>query len=243
MVNKNMKKTIKKKRSKVNLSITNFDESDSDLEYENKSDLLPQWCFRYLIVGKSGAGKTMLGLSFLGYMLDYDTITLCCKHPDQGKLRKLVQGIKMAGMEDNLIICENVEDLPEVESYDKSKQNILFVDDMINEPQKRLIDFAVRGRLHGVSMIYLTQSYYKVPRIIRLQCTDFSFFEMNRKEVRLIYEDIGNDIEDLNLFRRMFMDATTNDFGFLHVDKRTRDKRLKYRRGFDRDIHTNEKLN
>jgi len=243
MVSKNMKKTNKKKKTKVDLSITNFDEDDSDLEYDNKSDLLPQWSFRHLICGGSGCGKTMLALSMISKMLIYDTITLICKHPEQGKLKKLIESIRMSGMGDDLIICENIDDIPEIETYDKTKQNLFFIDDFVNEDQKKFIDISIRGRHFGISFLMLVQSYYKVPRIIRLQCTDFSFFQMNRKEIRLVYEDIGNDIEDLNLFRRYFMDATTQDYGFLHCDKRTRNKKLKYRRGFDRDIHTNEKLN
>jgi hypothetical protein len=224
------------------LSITNFDEGDEDLVYDNKSKFVPQWCFRWLICGQSGSGKTILALNCIAKMLHFDTITLVVKHPNQSKLKKLIDGITMAGLGDELQIFTTVDELPEVESFDKTKQNLILVDDFINDDQSRFVDYAIRGRHHGISMIYLSQSYTKVPRILRLQCNYFSFFEANRKEMRIIYDDLCGDIDDISIFRRMYTDATCYDYGFLMVDKVSRRKEMKYRKGFGTCIHTGETL-
>ncbi len=227
------------KNKKMDLSIINFDEDDKQLKYVNKSKFVPQWCFRWCIIGQSGSGKTVLALNAIARMLVYDKLYIIQKNPDQSKIKKLTDAFKEAGREMDLILGTGMVDIPKPDDFDKTKQNLVLLDDLVNEPdQSRIIELAIMGRHKGVSLIYLTQSYYKIPRIIRLQATDFSIFELNRKETRLIYDDVGQACESLDLFRRMMMDSTTKDYGFLQIDMRTRNPKYKFRRGLDRDIHT-----
>ena len=228
----------KNNTQKVDLSITNFDFDDKELKYINKTKYVPQWCFRWLIVGQSGSGKTVLALNAIAKMLTFDKLFIIAKHPEQGKLKKLVDAIKEAGREHDLFLGQSVEDIPDFETFQKNKQNLVLLDDLVMEDQTKIADLCIRGRHRSISIIYLSQSYYRVPRIIRLQCTDFSLFELNRKEQNLVYQDVGGACPSLDLFRRYMRDCTTQDYGFIYIDTRTRDKNMKFRKGFNKCIHT-----
>ncbi len=228
----------KSQKENVDLTITNFDHDDEQCKYINKSKFLPQQCFRWLIVGASGSGKTVLALNAISKMLVFDKLFIIAKHPEQGKLKKLVDAINEAGRSQDLFLGETVDDIPEFETFQKNKQNLILLDDLVLEDQTRIADLMVRGRHRSISIIYLTQSYYRVPRIIRLQCTDYSLFEMNKKEQNLVYQDIGSACQSLNLFKSYMLNATTTDYSFLQVDIRTRCKEMKFRHGFNKNIIT-----
>ena len=134
------------------------------------------------------------------------------------------------------MVGKSVDDIPPVESFDKNKQNLVLIDDMMGEDQTNIFPLMYAGRHHNVSTILITQSYYKTPRLIRLQLTNICLFEAPKREILSIYQDLGNNCDGKE-FEKMLMDCTTEDFGFLVVDKRNRDKRLQYRRGFDRFVN------
>ena len=60
----------------------------------------------------------------------------------------------------------------------------------------------------------MTQSYYKVPRFIRLNSQYYTIFKIAQaREIRMIHDEIACG-QDKNEFIREFAQATTPKFGY-----------------------------
>jgi hypothetical protein len=68
-------------------------------------------------------------------------------------------------------------------------------DDQVNEKDQRCIsEMYIRGRkiAGGISMLYLTQNYYRVPKIIRGQCNYIFIIKISgKKDLQLILSEYG----------------------------------------------------
>ncbi|NBP16472.1 ATP-binding cassette domain-containing protein, partial [bacterium] len=116
--------------------------------------------FRMLIVGASGSGKSTLVLEILKRAQDtFGNVTLICKNADEPLYKFLRSKIK----EDQLQIFEGIDKVPDLESLDKELQHLVIFDDLVlDKDQSKIEQYFIRGRkiAKGVSMVYLTQSYF-----------------------------------------------------------------------------------
>lgn len=232
---KTTRKAFSKNPKKIenDLSIYNLDGVEEKNKYRNKNKFIPQHPFRWIISGGSGTGKTNMVLNFIYRFADFDKLFIYTKHPNQPKFAQLMQLFEDGGRSDDIIVGTNSEDVPAPEELDCDNQNLILFDDMLLEKdQTPIIEMFIRGRHSNASVIYLTQSYFKVSRNIRLQCSYFSFYECNRREMNTLYQELGNDLSKKTFFNRIAQ-ATTRDYSFLFVDKKTRNKSMRYRKNFD----------
>ena len=84
----------------------------------------------------------------------------------------------------------NMDDiLDNIEDYNKKrKRKVLIVfDDLIShvmsnkKAQQVLKDLFIRCRKLNISLCFLTQSYFSVPKDVRLNCTHYIVFKLNNK--------------------------------------------------------------
>lgn len=209
--------------------------------------------FRWLVSGKSGTGKTFSCLDALmgespedptQRKIAFDHLYLVTSTPDQGKYKLLLKWInslekqREAETGEYVSMCTVItepEDMPNLdEDVNREIINLVLIDDMImKENQRMFADWFVRSRNKSVSMIYLTQDYYKVPLIIRRQCDYISCFRVNSgNDLALMRKELGM-CTDKAVFNAMFDQATDTNNGFLFVDRRTDIPLMRYRRGFD----------
>jgi Ni2+-binding GTPase involved in maturation of urease and hydrogenase len=71
----------------MNAPIINID-ADED-EYSNKHVLAPQWCFRLLICGETGSGKTNFLMNLIFHYLYYNKIYVYAKDLTEKKYELL----------------------------------------------------------------------------------------------------------------------------------------------------------
>ena len=199
---------------------------------QNKPNTL-QHPFRAVICGPSNSGKTMLALNLLinkKCKVNFDFIVACVKSTEEPIYRYLydmLTSIEEKIREDYEVpddwklfeFCFNVADLPALEDIDPQKQNLIVIDDMVQEKHQELIqEHYLRGRKRNCSYLYLTQSYYGCPKMIRLNCNYFCFFALgSKKEMALISSDVATDIEPSE-FRRILTEATSKPHHFLLLD-------------------------
>ena len=76
--------------------------------------------------------------------------------------------------------------------------------------------------------MFLTQSYYSVPKDMRLNCTHYIIFKLdNRRELQNIVIDHSSDI-DYKDFIKTYRNCTREPFNFLTIDTtQPVDKRFK----------------
>ena len=202
------------------MRIPNYDvEDDAVSNFKQLYDFMPHQCFRMLICGPSGSGKTNTLMHMIYHMLYFDKVYLYAKNLEQSKYKNLMDVFQPISDSDevgyDVIEASNDEIIP-VEDLDSDSQKIVIFDDFVcDKNQKPLIDYFIRGRHKNCtcSVIYLSQSYYKTPKDIRLNCSHFSLYEFpSANEKSLICRE--NSIP-----KESYEKATKEPYSFVYVDK------------------------
>ena len=113
-----------------------------------------------------------------------------------------------------------------IEKYNPNrKRKILIVfDDMIanvmsNKKFQAIIkELFIRCRKLNISLVFITQSYFSVPKDVRLNSTHYLIMKINnRKELQNIAINHSADI-DYNDFVRIYRECTRKPYSFLTID-------------------------
>ena len=136
-----------------------------------------------LIIGGSGSGKTNVLLNLVENQPDIDTIYLHAKDPYEAKYQYLINKRVDVGINhfnDSKAFIDYSNDMRDVykniDEYNVDKENkilIVFDDmiaDMIHNKTLNLIvtGLFIRGKKLNISLVFITQSYFKVPKNVRL---------------------------------------------------------------------------
>ena len=90
---------------------------------------------------------------------------------------------------------------------------VIFDDYVREKNQNDMINYFTQGRHKNYSVIYLSQSYYKMPKDIRMNCSHCIIFESPTKgENEAIRNEHGLDKE---AYKRSFK----NEYDVLYIDK------------------------
>jgi hypothetical protein len=85
----------------------------------------------------------------------------------EDKFKKINEKPK-AKFHNNVTVDEGIESLPDLETFDKEEQSLVVLDDLVLEKnQNKIVEYYVRCRKLNVSVIYISQSYFAIPKIIR----------------------------------------------------------------------------
>jgi hypothetical protein len=124
--------------------------------------------FRSLVVAPSGSGKSNFITNLISLFCKgkgtFDSIFIFCKSRDEPLYQFL--GDKSKGL---IEIHENLDKLPALNELKPSEQTLIIFDDMVNDLKKHPIisEYFIRGRKRGCSLMFLSQSYYNTPKVIR----------------------------------------------------------------------------
>jgi hypothetical protein len=196
---------------------------------ENDTDLPARVC----IVGASGSGKTTSLLNFL--LISPNTfghITIVTKQAEP-LYEFLDKKLKSKG----ITILYDLDKLPEPRDFpNKELQNLLVFDDkMVTKNQSKVINYFIYGRKvgSGITCMYLTQSYYSVPKPIRAQMSYLWIVKIGQKrDLNLILADSGG-LVDKKVLAELYEDATKRKFDFLKINLNTVDLDKKFSKNFN----------
>lgn len=182
---------------------------------------------RGICIGASGSGKSNCVLNLLkDFNGTFTTIDIYTRQTDEPLYKYLLEVYKKnhtIGEEDGLKIHEGIMNLKPLNEYDETKNHLVIFDDMILEKNlKQVAEYYIRCRKKGVSVIFLTQSYYLNDqnwKIIRRQANYIIIKKINSvKELLAIIKDYSLDISK-EAFLKIYEDITKeNKFNFLMVD-------------------------
>lgn len=76
--------------------------------------------------------------------------------------------------------------------YEDDQKLVIFDDYVCEKNQRQLIDYFIQGRHKNCSVIYLSQSFYKTPEDIRLNCFHYCVYEFpSSRERNMISAELG----------------------------------------------------
>ena len=152
---------------------------------ENKNN---NWPFRMLIIGPKGSGKTNTLLHLINNLHPIDKIYLYAKDIHELKYEYLINKREQAGiknLDDPKALIEYSDDmedvLDDINNYNKNRDKKLLIvfDDMIadieyNKNFKRIIkQLFYRARKINISVVFITQSYFRALKDVRLNSTHY----------------------------------------------------------------------
>ena len=214
----------------INLdSITN----ENNKEHNEKWPYIPDHPYRILIIGGSGSGKTNTLLHLIKEQDDIDKIHLYAKDSSESKYEFLIKKCENAGIKhfndsNAFIECSNTMDkvFKSINDYNPSRKrkhlivfNDMIADIMSNKTFQAIIkDLFIRCRKLNISLVFITQSYFSVPKDVRLNSTHYLIMKINNKrELQNIAINHSADIV-YNDFMKIYRECTRKPYSFLTID-------------------------
>ena len=195
------------------------------------------WPFRMLIIGLSGSGKTNTLLHLIQNLNEttpVDKIYLYAKDLTEPKYEFLINNRKNAGIKhfsDSTAFIEYSNDMEDVftniDDYNKKrKRKVLIVfDNMIadimssTEFQVIIKELFIRCRKLNISIVFITQSYFRMPKDARLNSTHYVIMKIqSRIELQNIAQENSGDIEFKD-FLKTYKDYTSEPYSCMIIDK------------------------
>lgn len=194
--------------------------------------------FRMLIVGGSGSGKTQTLLNLLhNFGNTFNNLYIITKNKNEPLYNFLAEKI-----EDGLTIMEGIEQAPDLDKFDIEEQSLIVMDDLVLERnQKALESYFIRARKLNCSLIYISQSYYAVPQMIR---KNLNYLVIKRlaslPDLFRIMREFSLGVDKKELLKIYEASTTENKQDFLLVDLDAEPKD-RFRKNFNEIFETSSK--
>ena len=169
---------------------------------ENNKDQNKRWPYisdhpyRMLIIGSSGSGKTNALLNLINKQDNYnpiDQIYFHAKDLSEPKYQFLTQKREDVG----IIFDDMIADVTTSKRF-----------------QAIIKELFIRCRKLNISLVFITQSYFTIPKEVRLNSTQYLIMKIhNKRELQNIAFNHSVDI-DYKDFMKFYRKCTKNDFLF-----------------------------
>ena len=207
--------------------------NNNNEKHNEKWPYIPDHLYRILIIRGSGSGKTNTLLDLINEQKDIDKIYLYAKDLSEPKYEYLIKNRKNSGIKhlnDSKAFVEYSNAMNDVyeniDNYNPNRKRkvLILFDDMVagimtNKRFQLIIeDLFIRCRKSNISLVFITQSYFSVPKVVRLNLTHYLIMKINNKrELQNIAINHSADIDYKN-FIEMYREFTKEPYNFLVID-------------------------
>ena len=122
------------------------------------------------------------------------------------------------------MICKMSKKILKITIQEKNRKVLIVFDDMIADMSNNknlnpvITELFIKGRKLNISIVFITQSYFKVPKDVRLNFTHFFIMKIpNKKEPQQIALNHSSDT-DFKDFMKIFKKYTAEPYSFLVND-------------------------
>ena len=169
-------------------------------KHYEKWPYIPDHPYQILMIRGSGSGKTNALINLINEQNDIHKIYLYARDLNKPKYKILIKKHKDAGIKhlndpNAFIECSNTMDdvYENINDYNpiRKRKKLIVFDDMIadimtNKKFQAIIkELFIRCRKLNISLVFITQSYFSVPKDVRLNSTHYLIMKINnRKELK-----------------------------------------------------------
>ena len=227
-----------------------LDDIVSNNKTESSSSERNDWPFRMLIIGPSSSGKTNTLLHLINNFHPIDKIYLYAKELQEDKHEYLINIREQEGLKDlnDPKACTEYSNdmnnvLDDINNYNENRDKKVLInfDDMIpdimrSEKLKAIVkELFVKCRKLNISIVFITQSYFRTPKDARLNSTHYILMKIgNKKELKSRAEENSGHL-DFKDFLKIYNYFTKEPYSFMRVDTRPT-ARVTFKKNFDEPI-------
>jgi len=158
--------------------------------------------FRLCCIAPSGSGKTnylinLLHLFSCGEKGTFQTITIITKNKDEPLYRWITSVC------DQIIIKEGLSNTPPLDKFDKEYNHLVVWDDLVLSKDLSMVEtYYTRCRKLNASVIFISQSYFRIPKVIRNNCSYMVLLKLSgQREVNVILSEFGLGVSKEELIK------------------------------------------
>lgn len=179
-------------------------------QYEKHMISVP---FRMLECCSSGGGKSNFCLNLLYEMNNtFHKIIIITKAPEP--LYTMLQ----KKLKDRVDIYYDGQFPEEFDKLEPDQNGLIIFDDMVLTPDKRIGEMFIRGRKLEYSSIYISQSFYSTPKIVRQQVNYVALGKgINKRDLRMILSEYSISLSVKEL-EQIYFDLTKEHMNFMLLD-------------------------
>lgn len=187
---------------------------------------------RICVSAPSGSGKSNMVVNFISLCSQgkgtFSRIQIVTKDASE----PLYDYLKMKSPA--IQITEGLHTLPDLKTFDKDEQSLVIIDDLcLAKDQSNVMTYFIRCRKCGVTVMYLSQSYFKIPLIVRQNSNYLIVLGLgNKRSINMMLGEVAIGASKEQLME-MYKYATKDKLHFLLVCIEETDPNKKFRRDFD----------
>jgi ABC-type dipeptide/oligopeptide/nickel transport system ATPase component len=209
---------------------------------------------RVIVVGGSGSGKTNWLANFIiNAPNTFEQILVCSmaiKEPIYDWMASKLKG-KMVIVDKNHL--PSLKELHEARENDSDQYLVVF-DDCVTALKddkhfrSKVTEYFIAGRKQHCTMVLLTQSYYAIPKTIRLQATDLCLLQLgNQNDLSCIlreFNGIGIKLKQLRGLHQFCTRSCPSKLGLLKIKVNEIDANKRFARNFNEffNVRRNERI-
>lgn len=173
--------------------------------------------FRMIIAAPSGNFKTSFLMNLIcAFDNTFYKLVICVKNKAEPLYEMLEE--KLNNNNKNGVEIYEDGEIPPLEKDNKKLPKLIVFDDLLYDNQSEIKQYYIRGRKLGWSMCYLTQSYFKTPKDIRLQC-QYIVLGRNllKRDLNIILQEINSNLS-LEELQKIYNETTKEPLNVLMID-------------------------
>ena len=196
--------------------------------------------FRLCCVAPSGSGKSNWITNLISLFSQgsgtFANVYIICKDKEEALYKFL------ASKSDQIQVLEGLHNLPNLDTtFDKELASLVIIDDcMLEKNQERVCQYYIRCRKKSVSIAYLAQSYFVIPKVVRNNCNYLVLLKLSGdRELNMILKENSLGVDKRQMLD-MYKYSTREKFSPLIIDVESTDDNKKYRKGFLEYLNPND---